>query len=343
MFRRRRPTHEIPFSFDSFLDVVANVVGIIIRLILVVWVAARSYSSIIQFAPKGWAATDMRRTALPKDPLEGELSRRRAELADSQARLLELLRRLDESKEAEGRLQQASVLLIDRRRELQGNSTSRAGGDALSSEELRRRQEQLREQISMLERQPPPGHRLKYKTPVSRPVDAEEFFFECKRGRVTHIDVPRLVAQVRADMEEKGNLLRTQSEVVGVVGPAGAFRLRYTMARDADLLDAVAPGGPIGRGSYRYRVNDCVLEPWLEQRGEIQEAALAAGSSFRRIVDRIDPTQGVVTFWVYADSFGIFRALRDFLYERDLVVAGRPLPENTPIVFSPRGSQSRGQ
>ena len=43
MYRRRRPTREIAFSFDSFLDVVANVVGIILRLILVAWVGARSY------------------------------------------------------------------------------------------------------------------------------------------------------------------------------------------------------------------------------------------------------------------------------------------------------------
>ena len=34
----RRPQREIAFSFDSFLDVVANVVGIILRLILVAWV-----------------------------------------------------------------------------------------------------------------------------------------------------------------------------------------------------------------------------------------------------------------------------------------------------------------
>ena len=43
MIRRRRTQREIPFSFDSFLDVVANVVGIILRLILVAWVGARSY------------------------------------------------------------------------------------------------------------------------------------------------------------------------------------------------------------------------------------------------------------------------------------------------------------
>ena len=36
MIRRRLPKTRENFSFDSFLDVVANVVGIIIRLILVV-------------------------------------------------------------------------------------------------------------------------------------------------------------------------------------------------------------------------------------------------------------------------------------------------------------------
>ena len=42
MIRRRRPVREIAFSFDSFLDVVTNVVGIILRLILVAWVGARA-------------------------------------------------------------------------------------------------------------------------------------------------------------------------------------------------------------------------------------------------------------------------------------------------------------
>jgi hypothetical protein len=51
----------------------------------------------------------------------------------------------------------------------------------------------------------------------------------------------------------------------------------------------------------------------------------------------------VVTFWVYPDSFGLFRQLRDYLYERDLVVAGRPLPPAMPIMISRHGTVSRGQ
>src|SRR3954470_5186146 len=95
--RRRRPQREIPFSFDSFLDVVANVVGIIIRLILVVWVGARSYSSIKDLPPPRTAEPSdvTAEVAEPEDPLQQELARHRRELADAQARLLEQLRRVE--------------------------------------------------------------------------------------------------------------------------------------------------------------------------------------------------------------------------------------------------------
>ena len=73
------------------------------------------------------------------------------------------------------------------------------------------------------------------------------------------------------------------------------------------------------------------------------EAALSEGSEFRQIVDGIDPQHTVVTFWVYPDSFTLYRRLRDYLYEHDVVVAGRPLPQDVPITCSRNGSVSRGQ
>ena len=50
-----------------------------------------------------------------------------------------------------------------------------------------------------------------------------------------------------------------------------------------------------------------------------------------------------VTFWVYPDSFPAYRRLRDYLYDRDVVVAGRPLPDGTPIASRREGTASRGQ
>src|ERR1700724_1849725 len=100
MIRRRRRTREIPFSFDSFLDVVANVVGIIIRLILVVWVGARSYGSLQQLAPPAEpppslvAESDEPRDEV--DPLDSELAAERRQLAEAEAALRQQLAQLDE-------------------------------------------------------------------------------------------------------------------------------------------------------------------------------------------------------------------------------------------------------
>src|SRR5271154_3166887 len=99
MIRRRRSSREIPFSFDSFLDVVANVVGIVIRLILVAWVGARSYSAVVAIhRPQNDKAIKAPATEEVHDPLQEELARHRQELAALQERMLEQLRQLDDVK-----------------------------------------------------------------------------------------------------------------------------------------------------------------------------------------------------------------------------------------------------
>src|SRR5262245_11428737 len=100
MIRRHRRPREIAFSFDSFLDIVANVVGVIIRMILVVWVGARAYTSPHFPAHPGRSpvAVEARSEA---DPLEPELEQHRRELAQAEERLLEQLRRLGMVREAQ--------------------------------------------------------------------------------------------------------------------------------------------------------------------------------------------------------------------------------------------------
>src|SRR5688572_28798266 len=51
MIRRRRPRREIEFSFDSFLEVVASVVGIVLRLVMVAWLAGRGSKAALPPAP----------------------------------------------------------------------------------------------------------------------------------------------------------------------------------------------------------------------------------------------------------------------------------------------------
>src|ERR1700722_13109236 len=90
MIRRRRTQREIPFSFDSFLDVVANVVGIILRLILVAWVGGRSYHPTVTVTPPPVVQEEMADAAeptLPPDPIADDLERRQRELTADRDRL----------------------------------------------------------------------------------------------------------------------------------------------------------------------------------------------------------------------------------------------------------------
>jgi hypothetical protein len=355
MFRRRRRQREIPFSFDSFLDVVANVVGIIIRLILVAWVGARSYNSVQELLKEKHARAAAEQPAtLPADPLEQELARQRQEMAEVQARLLEQLRRLDTGNLS---LQQKEVQLTSlasRRLEIErqqasldqvlaGRSANQAA-QALVLSEIRERRKRLTEEIEALEKQPPVSHAIHYRTPVSRPVFAEELMFECRGGRVAFIDLAGMMQEIKHGMEAKAQLLRTQWQVADVTRPIGAFRLRYTIERHRGALDAFSSGSvPASESGFRYGVGEWQVEAIATTRGEPGSDALTPRSQFRQIVDVLDPKQTVVTFWVYPDSFALFRQLRDYLYDRDLEVAGRPLPEGIPISGSRSGTVSRGQ
>src|SRR5581483_5565792 len=243
------------FSFDSFLDIVANVVGIIIRLILVVWFGARSYSSVqkaIEPAePVVATAAEMPAIA---DPLQDELSQHRRELAAAQERLLAELRRLEQAHRVETPTKGELESLSSRRRDLeleqqalqkttaeQGRTTQMA---ALSSAELRRRSQKLTEEIRALEKTPAPQHILRYRTPISRPVQSEELLFECKNAKVTFIDIAALLNEVRERMDEHAKQLHNQWQVRGVTGTAGAFRLLYTVERERGLIDALTPDTP---------------------------------------------------------------------------------------------------
>jgi hypothetical protein len=357
MYRRRRPTRErTAFGFDSFLDLVANVIGIIIRLILVAWVGGRSYQALMQWTQ---AAPEPEATVLPAprredDPVAAQIAQTQRELDAARVRLLEQMRELGlaQNKRRDMQVQLASLeqtrgALANELRKLDqadGRQEQTAKLAALSLGELRRRQEELRTSIKQLEAEPAPANKvLRFRTPVSRRVHADEVFFECRGGRVEFIDLPVFLQEVQAGLEQKAEQLRTAFELTERTAAVGAFRLRYVVERERDALEDVAPSAkPRSMFNFRYGVTGWEVEPVRDPRGESLAEALAAGSAFRRRIDNLDGST-VITLWVYPDSFELFRGLRDFAHARGLEVAGRPLPLGAPIAGSRHGSVSRGQ
>jgi hypothetical protein len=346
MIRRHRPARDIPFTFDSFLDLVANVVGVIIRLILVVWVGARSYHAVKDLpTPPPSPTPEVVTLGAPPAPPRDQLDRQHAELTAAQARLLEEIRRLQQTQAEGGRTTAELQALAARRQQLEqeqaalagrlAEGTQAAGAAALSAAELRQRFERLTEELRGLEKLPSAKRVLRYRTPVSQEVRADELMFECRRGRVTFVPLQALTAEVERDIRDNKDPFREQLRrgvpVERSVGPVGPFRMRYLLERQTSIL------------SDHAELTSAELEPAVLERGEALARALAAGSDFRHIVDVLDPQYATVTFWVYPDSFPLYRALRDYLSDRGIEVAGRPLPEGEPIGFSKRGTRSRGQ
>ena len=356
MIRRRRPSREIAFSFDSFLDVVANVVGIILRLILVAWVGARSYKAVVP-TPPAVAITEEESVGtppLPVDPLAAELPRRHTEIEKAHAKLQQ---QLDQSMEIERQTSAVSTDLAAmtlRRKQLDAERAAQAQPkndekktrptDATLAE-MAERIRKVRAELEAVAKAPSAKQTLRYQTPLSQPVQTEELAFECHGGRITLIDVGTLLDDANRRMRDKSDLLRRQWDVEDDTRRVGAFRMHFVVERERTALEEMSSSLPPNTGgNFRYGISSWQVVPMDPQRGETAEQALTPGSAFRRVIDAIEPNQTAVTFWVYPDSFAIYRKVRDALHDRDVVVAGRPLPEGYPVAGSSRrGSVSRGQ
>jgi hypothetical protein len=350
MYRRRSVRREIEFSFDSFLDVVANVIGIVLRLILVAWVAGKGYSVIVPPVPLEPApvvdAPVLPDYPEPVDEREAQWPARRQEIA----------RQLRDAQEAETRhLQQKEALAIleaeraqiqQRRQRLltaagsPEESVRQAAATEKEIRELQDRAQRLKRELATLPLARPTAHPLRYQAPVAAEVQTEEVMFECRAGRVTPIDSASLLLKAQSEARERIRELEHAWEFTGVTQPVGAFRMRFVVERERESFDGrQAPSG----GSFRYGFSRWELVAEMAQRGEDATQALKNGSVFRRITDHLDAEQVVATFWVYPDSFPLYRVLRDHLHERKFVVAGRPLPLDKPIAASRDGTRSRGQ
>jgi hypothetical protein len=204
---------------------------------------------------------------------------------------------------------------------------------------LRADLDKLKAEIAALRTVPrPKATSILTKSPVARPTALDEFHFELHRDRVSFVNLDRLLdlakadAQVRIRMSDRTGLINSQ------VGPVGSFSLSYILGRANTGIDEL-----IQRQSIRFDLKGWEIVPESEQRGETYEATRNPVSEYARALHRLSPGRSVVTFWVYPDSFSLYRRLRAELVAGNFSVAGRPLPEGMTIRGSPMGSASAAQ
>jgi predicted RNase H-like nuclease (RuvC/YqgF family) len=324
------------FGSDSFLDVVANMVGILIILVMVVGMRIRHEAKgepeppapEIQTAEKVLAPLRTQRERLQKDF---------DKLRDEMGKLYEISSmRYDEREQLGYDAAEAEEILKQRRARLaSGEQEAFDIRQAVLMEETRLKD--LEAKIRFLSAATPQAAvKIKtYPTPLSRTVHGREAHFQLLGGKIVYVPLNELVDEVKREVQTKAYRLRDLAEITETVGPIGNFRLRYTLER----IDI--PNAPAGQSLARTK--EMTMVPTSSDLGETLEQAMAERSDFRRTMSDIDPKRVTVTFWTYPDSFEAYRKLRELLYEKGYTVAGRPLPTGQPISGSPHGSKTAAQ
>lgn len=340
MSRRARQQTDPPGQ-DSFLDVVANLVGILIILVMVVGARAKFGREDTQRIQKAKNAVkelrlsvdESRSTAasLESDNNEVEqkikfeqaaIEMRRSERNQMHLLVTEQKRALDEKRK---QLDERKRLALELQAELD-NSLN----DLQNLRQQRLVAENATAPVAVIDHLP---------TPMAKTVFGKEVHFRLKDNRVVHVPMNALVEQMKIELPSAVRKLKDSSQVIDTVGPVGGFRLRYGL-RIVEQVMQTQFGAARGKAG---QFEGFVLIPTHEPQGEPIEHALQPGSQFMRNISRLNPESTTITVWVYPDSFDAFRALKKELFQRGFLTASWPLPEGHPISGSPQGTRSTAQ
>jgi hypothetical protein len=324
------------------LDVVANLVGILIILVMVIGVRAKdayvdaaadddpaSETPLVDGQHLASAAravrdveSDIHRINDAAKTLQGQIDQRQAErdraaalLLAAQQKIAEQRRQLDAARQEEFDLKGALAA---------------ARAEAEQLERRRRVVEGYEPQPGIIEHLP---------TPMAKTVFGLEEHFRLQAGRLSYVPLNQLVERLKEEARQKVWKLKDSDRVTEMLGPERGFRMRYTL-RKVNQSVPVQGGTAI---QQRIELDHFILVPVTDDLGEPLAQALADGSEFRRLIGGLDPQRTTITVWVYPDSYEEFRLLKQEMFRLGFVTAGRPLPDGAPIGGSPEGSRSASQ
>ncbi len=347
---------------DSFLDIITNVVGILIILVMIAGVKAQQSSPESEATEEIVTESTTATVPVPTLPNTKDLEktieengRRLEEKAKTAATLRDSVTDIMGQKET--LTEQIEVQAAQHAKLFDLMTSIRAGIDLEAerkdkslkeSLELKR---QLLEQDAKLEQldktknwilahRPQATVLENMPTPIGRTVDDKEIHFRLIGGRLAYVPFAELMLALRAEVTENKNKLFKQRSTPGILGPIDGFNLHYVLIMyDAEMRDVMGSG--IGQ---RLELDYAELLPVAEPMGEPLKSALAnPNSEFLNRLRKYRQDIYTITVWVYPDSFEEYRELKKFLYEKGYQVAARPLEFGQPISGSPRGTKSSAQ
>ena len=341
MIRKREEQFEAPGK-DSFLDVVANVVAILIILVIVVGSQAskvaidkelakhQAHAAASSVPGQDIKAAELEARAVESgvQELQQRIDRQSFEIAYRRAERdqVQLLVSVAEQRLAEHRDQLSEA---DRQRyDLEGELIASRGELAKIT------------QVSLSTGSKPPPIVIQHlPTPMARTVFGTEIHFRLLNHRLAYVPWDEMIERLKGDAKNHLQKLKDAPRVELSLPEVAGFGARYILRR-ADVTVETRVGTAKHSGVELEQVYLIDAEPSLGQ--PVGEAFLP-GSEFRSRLSALKPQSTTVTIWVYPDSFDDFRNLKAELFKQGFLTAARPMPFGEPIAGSPSGSRSSAE
>lgn len=352
MIRKRRKTG-VSVGHDAFLDIVANLVGILI--ILVVVLGAQSQSVVLDSNQDDVETAEFE--PVPElDPdlaPAGEEDLQRLIVASSKAASAQLdSMRLERSiKEMDVEIARTSerrtvlLALLQEARSAwkaeQEELDEDARGVAAREEEIAKLEQQALElagERSTLEGASPQVIAISHlPTPMAKTVFGEEVYLRLKNNRLSVVPLERLTEEIKRDFQRTSGGGARAGVSDAAVGPVQGYVARYVMNRKNEL---VSDGSAVARMT-RAQVLMASFEPLQEPHGDPINQVLADDDWLDIALAGFEPGITTVTIAVYPDSYAAFRRLKERVYAKGFATAGRPIIEGRPIIVNFAGGGTR--
>jgi len=328
--KKKRTT--LGMGHDSFLDIVANLVGVLIILIAVfggtssamVQEAERKVQQELLEKPELVAASDTQVSELAqlasravRAHADSDLLERRVDRFDAQIRLrkqeraaLMDLQSIAQSvwEEKQQELDQSQVVAARRQTEL-----------AMIKEQLtelegeKARLKTLPDSVVALQHLP---------TPMAKKVYEDRIVLRLRDDYVSVVPSDLLIKMIAKHVRRSGRPKETD-----VVGPIRGYTARYSLV--------------LGKTSALF--HGAIFQPVSEPIGQPIDKVIAGQSEIESELAGRNPNSTSVMVWVYPDSYRSLRQLKEYLYAKGYATAVRPRETHEPIGISVLGTDSNVQ
>lgn len=324
---------------DAFLDVVANLVGILIILVMIVAAQAKRGFLGADAPPPPPAAIeplpDVETATASANAVEQGIVQIKRNLA---AQNMELQMKQQERARLQLLVTVAEQSMAKHREQLSAEDQQRFDLQAqlvASAKEL----QQLELERMTLDQSRPPNVIPHLPTPMAKTVFGTEVHFRLLGGKITYLPWDEMIETMKAELPRQAQKQADTPRAEFSLPVISGFGAKYVLRRfDVDVQTRIAASRQARVGLERF-----FFVQVDEGLGETVDQALRNGSQFRSRLGSKAPQQVTVTLWTYPDSFEEFRAIKQELFRMGYLTAGRPLPAGYPIGGSPDGTRSSAE